>query len=159
MPDLFAFGAARGSTRVLFVGAPPDSATVSRSTPRGLLRLVVERRPDETTHQLETRARAQLAELERIAETVAQTWPRCDGERPSEAHHWIAAGFADEAVVAWLEVGVYSASAAAELRAVQIEPRDVVGEHADGVTIGCAFSRRELALAEVQRAVLGEEVA
>jgi len=96
--------------------------------------------------------------LEAIAETVEQTWPRCDGERPSEAHHWLAAGLDDAAVVAWLEAGVPWASAAAELRAVQIEPRDVAGEHADGVTIGLAFARGELTLAEVQRAVLGEEV-
>jgi glyoxylase-like metal-dependent hydrolase (beta-lactamase superfamily II) len=48
--------------------------------------------------------------------------------------------------------------AAAELRAVQLEPRDVAGEHADGVTLGLAFARGEVTLAEVQRAVLGEEV-
>ncbi len=35
----------------------------------------------------------------------------------------------------------------------------VVGEHADGVTLGLAFARRELTLAAVHRAVLGEEVA
>ena len=34
MSDLFAFGAARGATRVLFVGAPPTAASVARSTPR-----------------------------------------------------------------------------------------------------------------------------
>ena len=106
---------------------------------------------------LGARARAELTEFERIAETVAQTWSRCDGERPSEAHHWLAAGLDDAAVVAWLEVGVPWASAAAELRAVHLAPRDVAGEHADGVTLGLAFSRGEVTLAEVQRAVLGEE--
>lgn len=50
------------------------------------------------------------------------------------------------------------ASAAAELRAVGIGSRDVAGEHADGVTLGLAFARREVSLAEVQRAVLGEVV-
>ena len=36
MSDLFAFGAARGATRLLFLGAPPVAASVARSTPRGL---------------------------------------------------------------------------------------------------------------------------
>ena len=35
MSDLFAFGAARGATRLLFLGAPPVAASVARSTPRG----------------------------------------------------------------------------------------------------------------------------
>ena len=34
MSDLFAFGAARGATRLLFLGAPPVAASVARSTPR-----------------------------------------------------------------------------------------------------------------------------
>ena len=81
MSDLFAFGAARGATRVLFVGAPPTAASVARSTPRGLLRLVVERRPDETPDALGARARAQVEGHDAVAwfaahELPAQTWDR-----------------------------------------------------------------------------------
>ena len=159
MSDLFAFGAARGATRVLFVGAPPTAASVARSTPRGLLRLVVERRPDETPDALGARARAQVDELARIAETVAQTWSRCDGETPSPAERWHRAGFVDADVVAWLEAGVPWATSAAQLRDVGITPRDVAREldRATGWSLGLVFARGDLTLAEVQRVVLGKE--
>lgn len=169
MPDVFASGHARRSTMLLFSF---DLGTMDGSTPEQLLRvsasrvvagrwlrLVVDAVAGETKEQLGVRATDRLDELAGIAETVEQPWPRCDGETPSEAHHWADQGFSDAGVVAWLEVGVYAATAAAELRAVQLEPRDVVGEHADGVTLGLAFARRELTLAAVHRAVLGEEVA
>ena len=35
MSDLFAFGAARGATRLLFLGAPPVAASVARSSRAG----------------------------------------------------------------------------------------------------------------------------
>lgn len=168
MPDVFASGHARRSTMLLFSF---DLGTMDGSTPEQLLRvnasrvvagrwlrLVVDAVAGETKEQLGARATGKLDELEAITETVEQLWPRCDGEAPSEAHHWLAAGFNDAAVVGWLEVGVYAATAAAELRAVQLEPRDIISEHAYGVTIGLAFARRELTLAEVQRLVVGKGV-
>lgn len=160
MPDFFAFGAARGQTRVMFTGMPPAAATVARSTPRGLLRLVVERRPDETADALSARARAQLAELERTAETVEQTWPRCDGEQPSPAEQWHRAGFTDADVVAWLEAGVPWATSAAQLRDIGVTPRDVAREFDRGASwsLGLVFARGDLTLAEVQRLVVGKEV-
>ncbi len=159
MPDVFASGRASSRDIIVRSGGKFPRASGLRTTPRGPLRVELHAAQGEPADSVETRVRRELDELEAIAETVEQAWPRCDGERPSEAHHWLAAGLDDDAVVAWLEVGVYAASAAAELRAVQLEPRDVAGEHADGVTIGLAFARRELTLAEVQRAALGEEVA
>lgn len=168
MPDVFASGHARRSTMLLFSF---DLGTMDGSTPEQLLRvsasrvvagrwlrLVVDAVAGETKEQLGARATDRLDELAAIAETVEQPWPRCDGETPSEAHHWLAEGFVDAEVVAWLELGVYASSAAAELRAVHLEPRDVAGELADGVTLGLAFARRELTLAEVQRLVVGKEV-
>ena len=160
MADAIAFGAARGGERLIYLqpvgtlGVDVDRCIAQR----GELRAYEVRRPGEHLYDLGARARAKLDELEAIAETVEQVWPRCDGERPSEAHHWADQGFSDAEVVAWLEVGVPWSTAAAELRAVDLVPRDVAGEHADGVTIGLAFARRELTLAEVQRAALGEEV-
>lgn len=97
-------------------------------------------------------------DLERIAETVAQTWPRCDGETPSSAEHWDRAGFDDAAVVEWLEAGVPWALSADALATVGIEPRDVAVEYDTGVTLGLAYSRAQVTIGEVQRLVLGEEV-
>lgn len=97
-------------------------------------------------------------DLEQIAETVEQTWPRCDGETPSSAEHWDRAGFDDAAVVDWLEAGVPWALSADALATAGIEPRDVRREHAPGITLGLAYSLAEVSLAEVQRLVLGEEV-
>lgn len=96
-------------------------------------------------------------ELVDIAETVEQPWPRLDGERPSEAHHWADKGFSDPEVLAWLEAGVPWATSAAQLRDARLHPRDVA--RLDGeVTLGLRFARGEMALAEIQRAVLGEEM-
>ena len=105
------------------------------------------------------RARAQVDELARISETVAQSWSRCDGETPSPAEHWHHAGFVDADVVAWLEAGVPWATSAAELRRVGITPRDVAREldRATGWSLGLVFARGDLTLAEVQRVVLGKE--
>jgi len=108
---------------------------------------------------LGARARAELTEFERIAETVAQTWSRCDGETPSPAERWHRAGFVDADVVAWLEAGVPWATSAAQLRDVGITPRDVAREldRATGWSLGLVFARGDLTLAEVQRVVLGKE--
>jgi hypothetical protein len=93
-----------------------------------------------------------------IRETLAETWPRCGGHTPSAAEDWLAAGFDHADVEAWLERGVFTVGAAEDLDRVGLGPRDVAREHADGVTLGLAFARAELTLAQVQRAVLGGEV-
>lgn len=157
MPDVFASGTARGATRLFFMHRPAASVTATRSTPRGLLRLVVDGAAGETRTQLAERARAQLDELERIAETVVQDWPRCDGETPSPAELWHRAGFADADVVAWLEAGVPWSTSAAELRRVGVMPRDVAKLAGDW-TLGLVYARGEVSLAEVQALVVGDRV-
>lgn len=94
MADLLAHGSARGPARLPFLHRPA-AVVASHSTPHGFLRVVVDARDGEPADQLGARARAALEELMRIAETVAQTWPRCDGETPSPAEHWLAAGILD----------------------------------------------------------------
>jgi hypothetical protein len=84
-----------------------------------------------------------------LEETLAQDWPRCGGEQLDGADAWIFAGFEDEQVVAWLEVGVHKASAAVRLRDAGVTPRDVLGEHEHDVTLGLAFSRGDLSLARL----------
>lgn len=85
-----------------------------------------------------------------IDETVTQHRPRqIDGEEPDQAQHWVAAGFDDDAVVAWLEAGVPWAPHARQLRDAGITPREVAGEFEAGVTLGLAFSRDELTLDQV----------
>lgn len=93
-----------------------------------------------------TVARDVLAELQRrraIAETVAQPWPRCDGERIDGAEVW-APRFSDAEVIAWLEVGVYTAAAAVRLAIAGVEPREVGGEYEPDVTLGLAFTRGDV---------------
>lgn len=171
MPDVFAAGSARAGTTLLFswdcgnmtrrAGLPLAErllhVTASRVSGSHWLRLVVEACAGETREQLGARAVAHLDELERIAETVAQTWPRLDGETPSPAEHWLAAGFADVDVIAWLEAGVPWSTSAAQLRGVGITPRDVARELEQGWSLGLIFARGDLTLAEVQRLVCGEE--
>lgn len=154
--DLLVHGSARGPARLLFLHRPAAAAVASRSTPHGFIRVVVDARDGESADQLGARARAALDEFARITETIAQTWPRCDGETPSPAEHWHRAGLDDAEVVAWLEAGVPWATSAAELRAVGITPRDVARELDQGWSIGLIFARGDLTLAEVQRMVVGE---
>lgn len=137
-------------------GSQPRAAGL-RTTPRGPVRcsLVVGR--DESARAAEARVRAELDELERIAETVVQRWSACDGETPSSAEHWRNAGFCDAEVIEWLEAGVPWALSADALAVVGIEPRDVARQHEPGVTLGLAYARGEVSLATVQRLVLGEE--
>jgi hypothetical protein len=92
-----------------------------------------------------------------IRMTQMQTWPRCDGHTPSDAEDW-AREFTANEVEAWLEVGVFTVGSACDLDTVGIEPRDVMREHVDGVTLGLAFARGELTIAQVQLLVLGEEI-
>lgn len=171
MPDVFAAGRARAGTTLLFswdcgnmvrrAGLAPAErllhVTSSRVSRGRWLRLVVEACVGETREQLGARAIAQLDELERIAETVAQPWPRLDGETPSPAEHWHSAGCVDAEVVAWLEAGVPWSTSAAQLRGVGIGPRDVARELEQGWSLGLIFARGDLTLAEVQRLVLGKE--
>lgn len=90
-----------------------------------------------------------------LEETLAQDWPRCGGEQLDGADAWIYAGFEDEQVVAWLEVGVYKAAAAVRLRLAGVAPRDVLREHNTGETLGLAFTRGDVSLQHV----LGREEA
>lgn len=155
--DLLVHGSARGPARLLFLHRPAAAAVASRSTPHGFIRVVVDARDGESADQLGRRACAQLADLALIAETVAQSWPRCDGERPSPAEHWHRAGLADPEVVAWLEAGVPWATPAAQLRDADLAPRDVARELEQGWSLGLVFARGDLTLAEVLRLVAGEE--
>lgn len=167
MSDLFASGRARAGATLLFSWDAGTMASTfaerllrvsaSRATSGRWLRLVLDAVAGETREQLGARATAQLDELERIAETVEQPWPRLDGERPSPAEQWLARGILDAEVVAWLEAGVPWATSAAELRAVGITPRDVARELEQGWSLGLIYARGDLDLAKVQRLVAGEE--
>lgn len=92
-----------------------------------------------------------LRERGAIAETVAQPWPRCGGERIDGATVWLSAGFADAEVVAWLEVGVYTAAAAVRLALAGVEPREVGGEYETDITLGLAFTRGDVDVDDVLR--------
>lgn len=161
MPDVFASGRAAARDIIVRSGGKFPRASGLRTTPRGPLRLELNAAQGEPADSIETRVRRELDALEAIAETVAQTWPRCDGETPSPAEHWLAAGFVDAAVVAWLEAGVPWATSAAQLRDAKLEPRDVAREldRATGWSLGLVFARGDLTLAEVQARVLGKEIA
>lgn len=85
-----------------------------------------------------------------IDETVTQHRPRqLDGEEPDQAQHWVAEGFTDEGVVAWLEAGVPWAMHARQLRDAGVTPREVGGQHEVGVTLGLTFARGEVTLDQV----------
>lgn len=98
-------------------------------------------RAGETPAELGERARRDLDELERVAETIALLRPRqLDGEDPDPAVHWVAAGFVDAEVVAWLEAGVPWSTAAQQLRDAGVTPREVGGEYEPDITLGLAFA-------------------
>lgn len=85
-----------------------------------------------------------------VDETVTLHRPRqLDGEEPDQAHHWIAEGFDDAAVVAWLEAGVPWATHAQQLRDAGVSPREVAGQYEVDVTLGLAFARGEVTLGQV----------
>jgi len=90
------------------------------------------------------------AQLLAIDETVRLHRPRqLDGEEPDQAQHWVAEGFTDEGVVAWLEAGVPWSTAAQQLRDAGVSPREVAGQYEVGVTLGLAFARGEISLRDV----------
>lgn len=124
-------------------------ASAGRPGPRGYLVVGLRGAAGETASALTARAVEQLAELARIEETLAQPWPRLDGEEPDQAQHWLAAGFADAQVVAWLEAGVFGSRPAQQLREAGLVPREVGGEWDTGVTLGLAFARGEVSLEDV----------
>ena len=113
------------------------------------LRVDFDGAPGETPADLRARADQQLAELERIAETVAQTWPRLDGEEPDQPSHWLAAGFDDAQVLAWLEAGVPWVTATTALRDAQVTPHKACREWETDVTLGLAFARGDITLEQL----------
>lgn len=157
MPDLFASGRATARDIIVLSGGRFPRASGLRLTARGSLRIELNAAQGEPTGSIETRVRRELDELERIAETVSQPWPRLDGEVPSPAEHWLAAGILDAEVEAWLEAGVPWSTSAAQLRRVGITPRDAARELEQGWSLGLIFARGEMDLAEVQALVLGTE--
>lgn len=130
-------------------------ASAAKPGPRGTLVVGLRGGDGETASALQVRARAQLAELALIAETLEQTWPRLDGETPDQPQHWLAAGLRDAEVLAWLEAGVPWAGKAAELRNAGVSPDEACREWDTDVTRGLAFARSEISLerllAEVDR--------
>lgn len=86
-----------------------------------------------------------------VAETIAQDWPRCGGDRIDSAEVWIFAGFDDDAVIAWLEAGVPRAAAAVRLDRAGVEPREVLRQYEIGVTVGLAYTRGDIDLETVRR--------
>ena len=108
-------------------------------------------RVGETPAELGERARRDLDELEHIAETVAQPWPRLRGEDPDHAVHWVAAGFTDAEVIAWLEAGVPWSTVAQQLRGAGVEPREVGGEYEPDITLGLAFALGDVSVDDVLR--------
>lgn len=156
------------AARVIMHGKAGRGGFVALSNLDGRLRVVVREhmgpadlRVDldgaagETAAELEHRGHRQLEEQRLIAETLAQPWPRLDGETPDPAHHWQRAGFDDAQVLLWLQTGVPWASKAAELRDAGVAPREVGREFDTDVAIGLTFARGELTLeqllAEVDR--------
>lgn len=121
----------------------------------GDLRVDLDAVADETPADLRARAAGQLEEQRMIAETLAQPWPRLDGETPDQAQHWQRAGFDDAQVLLWLQAGVPWASKAAELRDAGVAPREVGREFDTDVALGLAYARGEVSLeqllAEVDR--------
>ena len=92
--------------------------------------------------------RFKAANLELIRETIAQDWPRCGGERIDGAEVWVRQ-WTDAEVIAWLEVGVYTAAAAIRLACAGVEPREVGGEYETDVTLGLAFARGDVSVDRV----------
>jgi hypothetical protein len=95
-------------------------------------------------------------ELALIGETVEvasdpAAFPHLLGEVPSPATMWRGHGFDDTDVERWLELGVWSADAAAELREAGIDRQYIAAEHSSGVTRGWAFCAGDVSLEEVGR--------
>lgn len=84
--------------------------------------------------------------LARLRETVQQDWPRCGGDRIDAAEGWLYTHHTDDQVIAWLEVGVYTAAAAIRLARAGVEPREVGGEFETDVTLGLAFTRGDVSV-------------
>ncbi len=85
-----------------------------------------------------------------LDETITLHRPRqLDGEEPDQAQHWVAEGFDDGGVVAWLEAGVPWAMHARQLRDAGVAPREVAGQFEVDVTLGLAFARGELSLEQL----------
>jgi hypothetical protein len=96
----------------------------------------------------------EATELAAIEETLAMAedpthWPHAAGATPSPAHIWREHEFDDTDVERWLEVGVHSASAAAELRDAEVDRQRLLVEWIDGVTYGRAFADGDVSLMEV----------
>lgn len=83
---------------------------------------------------------------EQIAETVAQPWPRCGGDRIDAAEVWAFAGFDDAQVIEWLEAGVPRAAAAVRLDRAGVTARQVGRQFEIGVTLGLAYTRGDVSL-------------
>jgi hypothetical protein len=93
-------------------------------------------------------------ELAAIEESLAMAedpthWPRAAGETPAPALLGREYGFDDVDVVGWLEVGVHSASAAAELRDADVDRQRLLVEWCDGTTYGRAYADGDVTLMEV----------
>lgn len=95
-------------------------------------------------------------ELAAIDETLRQPWPRTNGQDLSEAHVWLANGFEDSQVVAWLEAGVFRPITARFLQLERIEPRELAQEYSAGQTLGFAFCAGLCSFKAVKRIVEGE---
>ena len=145
MPDVFASGHVHAGILTVLT-------MVAASTGGGLT-LHTRSLPGEERTALLIRAARDLAEARRIAVTLAQPWPRLDGETPDPAQHWIAEGFCDAEVVAWCEAGVPWCSPAAELRDAEVDPRKAAQEWEPGVSLGLGFARGDLELEQVLREV------
>lgn len=93
----------------------------------------------------------ELALVEETVELAADpaAFPHLLGELPSPALFWRRHGFDDTDVERWLELGVWQADAAAELRRAGIDRRYLAAEFSAGVTMGWAFTNGDVSLEEV----------
>ena len=148
MPDAFATGHAHAG--ILTIVTATESGMVAAST-RGGLTLHTRSLPGEERTALLIRAARDFSECERIAVTLAQPWPRLGGETPDPAQHWIAAGFRDAEVIAWMEAGVPWAKPAAALRDADVDPCKLAREWEPGVSLGLGFARGDVELEQVLR--------
>lgn len=95
------------------------------------------------------------ARLAPIEETLRQPWPRTNGQDLGEAHVWIANGFEDAQVVAWLEAGVFRPITARFLQLERIEPRELGREFSAGQSLGYAFCAGLCSFKTLKRIVEG----
>lgn len=94
-------------------------------------------------------------ELAAIEETLRQPWPRTNGHALGEANVWLANGFDDAQVVAWLEAGVFRPITARFLQLERIEPRELGQEFSAGASLGYAFCAGLCSFKAVKRIVEG----